>query len=110
MPRHFKDWRDKLEAIDAELIRLINRRTELAIELLRLLRSQDSSGDLAGDADRLLVLLYPAEMEIPRLLSESAVKKLQRRVSVECRQIAEREIEISERRRQANSHDNAEDE
>lgn len=98
MPSHFKDWRDELENLDAELIRLLNRRAELATQLLQLLRREDLTlGLLEHDADRLLILLYPNTEDGPLPLQERDILKLFSLISRECRRIAVRQIELMER-------------
>lgn len=52
------DWRSEIDLIDAEFIYLLNRRVQLAVEMLMLLRNQSLSlGNAVSDADRLSVLL-----------------------------------------------------
>ena len=54
------DWRARLREIDAELIILLERRMQLAVELLALLRSEALTlGELEHDLDRLGIFLYP---------------------------------------------------
>ena len=111
MPRHIEEWRDELEAVDAEIIRLINRRAQLAIELLRLLRGEDLSvGSLGHDVDRLLILLYHGDGIVSPPLRKHEVMKLFGQISSECGRIAEREFEILERNGDLNSEEKANDE
>ncbi len=87
MPSHFKDWRDELENLDAELIRLLNRRVELATRLLQLLRREDLTlGLLEHDANRLLILLFPNTENgpLPRARYPQAVFAHLEGVSADC--------------------------
>jgi chorismate mutase len=104
VPSQLKDWRDGLENLDAELIRLLNRRVELATQLLKLLRREDLTlGLLEHDADRLLILLYPNTENGPLPLKERDVLKLFSLISRECRRIAVRQIVLLERNGRLNS-------
>jgi hypothetical protein len=53
------DWRSEVRELDAELITLLERRMQLAVELLALLRSEALTlGELEHDLDRLGIFLY----------------------------------------------------
>lgn len=65
MDHSFDEWRAELREIDAELIALLQRRMEMAIELLHALRSEELTlGELEHDLDRLGIFLY-AEIDEP---------------------------------------------
>src|SRR6266496_476039 len=83
------EWREELREIDAELLSLLQRRVELAIEFLQILSSADLSlGDLDQDALRLGILLLPEFEGNFSPLDEGASKKIFRRIAVESRRLA----------------------
>lgn len=90
MTRHLGDWRQEIAEIDVELIRLFNRRTQLAMEILQTLRTEISLGDLARDGDRLMLILLPNNVTTDDLvLDDKAVGNFFSSVSKECRRLAE---------------------
>ena len=94
MTRQFKDWRTELDALDTEIIRLCERRVQLAVEMLRTLRSELSLGELTHDADRLTLLLSePADSSV---LHPSLVAALFHLLTKECRQAAEQAVRLKE--------------
>jgi len=101
--RQLQDWRNEIEAIDAELVRLVNRRARLAVELLSLFRRDLSLGDLNSDADRLSVLLFQTGQHLDSTLDQAAVAEFFRVLSRECRRLAEEEIMLAERNGNAQS-------
>jgi len=102
--RQLQDWRKEIEAIDAELVRLVNRRAQLAVELLRLFRRDLSLGDLNRDADRLSVLLFQSGEQLDSSLDQAATAEFFRVLSRECRRLAEQEIMLGERNGSAQSN------
>ncbi len=81
MVRTVKDWREEINDIDAELISLLQRRMELAVELLELLRSEEVSlGDPHRDLQRLGILLSSEWEGNWPALDESAIRKIFRRI------------------------------
>lgn len=83
------NWRGELRDVDAELISLLHRRLDLAIEFLQLLRTDELTlGDLDQDSLRLLILLQlDSEGDSPPL-DEAAVKKIFRRIVIETTRLA----------------------
>ena len=95
MTRQFKDWQIELEALDAEIIRLCESRVQLAIEMLRTLRSELSLGELAHDAERLTLLLF--ESAESSVLDPEMVTAVFHLLTRECRRAAEQAIRLRER-------------
>lgn len=88
MIHRFDQWREELRDVDAELVSLIQRRVELAIGLLELLRTGELTlGDLEMDTVRLGVLLS-TECEADTPLDEAALKKIFRRIINETKRLA----------------------
>jgi chorismate mutase len=84
------DWRKELRDIDAELLILLHRRMQLAIELLALLRGEHFTlGELEHDVNRLGILLSTQRAVTPSPLDEQAVKKIFRRIIIEEKRLAE---------------------
>jgi len=97
MIHSFDDWREELRDVDAELISLLQRRLELAIEFLRLLRTDELSlGDVDQDTLRLGILLSSERAGDFPPLDEAAVKKIFRRIVIETRRQAYSSIESGE--------------
>jgi chorismate mutase len=94
MTRQFKDWRTEIDAVDAEIVWLCERRVKLAIEIFKTLRTELSLGDLSHDADRLLLLLF--EDCESSILESSVVKQLFRLLSQECRRVAEQVVQLNQ--------------
>ena len=88
MTKPLDQWRAELRDIDAELIQLIHRRTQLAVELLQALRANDPLGDLDRDADRLRVLMSAEIDNVVSPLDRLAVEKIFRRIINEQRRLA----------------------
>ena len=98
MTRHLGDWRHEIESIDAELIRLLNRRARLAIDILQTIRAEISVGDLARDGDRLMLILLPnGETSDESVVDQKAVRNFFSIVSKECRRLAEENIKVNVR-------------
>jgi len=94
--RQFKDWRRELERIDADIIRLCELRVRLAIDLLRLLRSELTLGELRHDADRLSLLLFETGEGASSVLDQGLIMELFQLLTQECRRLAELEIRFAE--------------
>jgi len=92
--RQFKDWPTELAALDTEIIRLCERRVQLAIEILRMLRSELSLGELTHDADRLTLLLF--ETADSAILDPEIVAALFHLLTNECRRAAEQAVRLKE--------------
>jgi len=83
------EWRTELDVIDAEVISLLNRRAQLAMELLRILGSETLTlGDPEDDADRLLIMLYCGAKLMTGPLDELAVHEIFRCINIESRRLA----------------------
>ncbi|HEY2974599.1 MAG TPA: LuxR C-terminal-related transcriptional regulator [Pyrinomonadaceae bacterium] len=96
MIHSFDDWRKELRDVDAELISLLQRRLELAIEFLQLLHTDESSlGDLDQDTLRLGILLSSDYKEGFPPLDEAAVERIFRRIVIETRRLASSTIAAS---------------
>lgn len=89
MIHNFEEWKQELHELDAELVALLQRRLELALEALQLLTSEElSAGDLDLDTLSLGILLQSqCEGSYPPL-DEAAVKKIFRRIVIETRRLA----------------------
>jgi chorismate mutase len=86
----FKQWRVEIDAVDAELVFLLNRRVQLAVEMLHILRSEMMTlGDAVQDGDRLSIILSWEPTVIFKPLDTWAVKKIYRRIVRESRRMAE---------------------
>jgi chorismate mutase len=84
------EWRTELDVIDAEVIFLLNRRAQLAMELLRILGTETLTlGDQEDDADRLLIMLYCGAKLMTDPLDERAVREIFRRINIESRRLAQ---------------------
>jgi chorismate mutase len=84
------EWRTELDVIDAEVISLLNRRVQLAAELLRILRGEALTlGDEEDDADRLLIMLYRSANLMNGPLDERALREIFRRINIESRRLAQ---------------------
>ena len=94
MTRQFKDWRTEIDALDREIIRLCERRVQLATEMLSTLRSELSLGELTHDADRLTLLLF--ETVDPSILDPEIVAALFHLLNDECRRTAEQAVRLKE--------------
>jgi len=81
-------WREELHQVDTQLVALLQRRIELAMELLDLLRTGELSlGDLDHDTMRLGLLLWSeCEGDFPPL-DDAAVKKIFRRIINETKRL-----------------------
>lgn len=90
MTRHFKDWRTEIDGLDAEIIRLCERRVLLATEMLKRLRSELSLGEFSHDVDRLMLLLYGSGDSL--LLDPKMVAELFRLLTKECGRAAEQAV------------------
>ena len=91
MIKSLEDWRDDICEIDAELIILLQRRAQLAIELFALLRTESLTlGELEHDLDRLGIFLY-AEIDEPAvgLLDRMALLEIFARIIREQKRLAE---------------------
>ena len=91
MIKSLEDWREDIREIDAELIVLLQRRTQLAIELFALLRTAPLTlGELEHDLDRLGIFLY-AELDEPvaGLLDMMALLEIFARIIREQKRLAE---------------------
>jgi hypothetical protein len=89
--KSLEDWRDYLRATDAELIVLLQRRMQLAIELFALLRTEPLTLDeLEDDLNRLGVLLF-ADIDDPvrGLLDRRALLDIFARIIREEKRLAE---------------------
>jgi DNA-binding NarL/FixJ family response regulator len=83
------EWRKELREIDVELVSLLRRRAELAIELLQRLSRKDLTlGDLDKDTLRLSLLLWSQQQGAFPPLDDMAVKKIFRRIITETRRLA----------------------
>ncbi|MFN2532729.1 MAG: hypothetical protein ABR555_15670 [Pyrinomonadaceae bacterium] len=91
MIENLENWRDDLREVDAELIVLLQRRMELAVELLALLRTQPVTlGNVEHDLDRLGIFLYAeVDEQLAGLLDKSALLKIFGRVIREQKRVAE---------------------
>jgi len=90
--RSLDEWREELREIDAELIFLVDRRMQLALQLLGLLRSGPLTlGELEYDLDRLGIFLY-AEIKESTLptLDKRALLEIFRRIVIEEKRLAGR--------------------
>ncbi len=89
MIHSFKEWQEELHELDQQLIALLQRRLELALEALQLLSSEELSlGNLNMDTLSLGILLQSqCEGSYPPL-DEAAVKKVFRRIVIETRRLA----------------------
>ena len=94
MTRQLKDWRTEIEALDTEIIRLCERRVQLATELLKTLRSELSLGEPSHDADRLMLLLFETADSV--VLDPKMVAELFRIITKECRRVAEQAVRLNE--------------
>jgi hypothetical protein len=89
MIHSFDDRREQLRDVDAELTSLLQRRIELAIEFLQLLRTDELSlGDLDQDALRLGILLSSDCEGDFMPLDEAAVKKIFWWIAIETSRLA----------------------
>ncbi len=76
-----EEWRKELEAVDLELVRLLNRRAQLALSLLNKLRTERLSlGDVQQDLDRLLIFLSTSPFLTPPPLDERALRRIFRQI------------------------------
>jgi hypothetical protein len=91
MNKSLSDWRAELCEIDAELILLLQRRTQLAVELLTLLRSEQLTlGEMENDLDRLGIFLYAfIDEPVSGLLDKSALLEIFSRIVQEQKQLME---------------------
>ena len=87
----FEEWRAEIELVDAELVSLLCRRVQLAVEMLALLRSETLTlGSAMQDSDRLMIMLFGDPTLIPEPLDKQAVSAIYRRIIWESRRVAER--------------------
>lgn len=87
------EWRAEIDLVDAELILLLSRRVQLAVEMLALLRSEALTlGSAMQDGDRLMVLLFGNPALIPGPLDKRAISEIYRRIIWESRRVAERTV------------------
>ena len=82
-----EDWRKKIDEIDLELVRLLNERSQCAIEIGRLKKSLDVA---IYDPEREGEVIERVCSAAPGPLSKEAVKRLFERIIDESRR-AERE-------------------
>jgi chorismate mutase len=82
-------WRDEINAIDAELLGLLNRRAGLALEVGRRKRGV---GLPLRDIPRERQILARALQENPGPLGAAAVKRLFRAILAESRRLARRTL------------------
>lgn len=88
-----EEWRAEIDLVDAELMSLINRRVQLAVEMLMLLRSDALTlGSAMQDGDRLMVMLFRNAALIPEPLDKRAISEIYRRIVWESRRVAERTV------------------
>ncbi len=95
MIKSLDDWHDELREIDAELIVLLERRMQLAVELFALMRTEPITlGKLEHDLNRLGIFLY-AEIDEPivGVLDKHALLEIFCRIIREQKRLAK---EISE--------------
>jgi hypothetical protein len=88
------DWHKEQREIDAELIALLQRRMQLAIELFILFRTDLLTlGELEYDLDRLGIFLY-ADIDEPLagLLDKRALLEIFSRIIREQKRVAEESI------------------
>lgn len=85
-----EDWRKEIDGIDDELLRLLNRRAQVAIEVGAVKRR---AGLPVCDADRERAVLARVCESNTGPLDESAIIKLFRRIICESRRAEERTIE-----------------
>ena len=90
MIKSLDEWREELREVDAELILLLDRRMQLALQLLARLRSGPLTlGELRYDLERLGIFLY-AEIDEPILLAvdKRALLEIFRRIIIEEKRLA----------------------
>lgn len=89
----FEEWRAEIDLVDAELMSLLCRRVQLAVEMLALLRSETLTlGSAMQDGDRLMIMLFGDPTFIPQPLDKRAVSAIYRRIIRESRRVAERTV------------------
>lgn len=94
--KSIEEWRADIDLVDAELVTLLNRRVQLAVEMLALLRSKILTlGDAERDGDRLTIMLSREPALIPEPLDKRAVFEIYRRITWESRRLAERAVSLA---------------
>jgi len=90
--KSLEEWLAELREVDAELIFLLHRRMQLALELLLLFRDKDFTlGDLEDDLNRLGIFLYAEIAEpIPPTLDEHSLQEIFQRIISEEKRLAEK--------------------
>jgi hypothetical protein len=98
-----EEWRAEIDLVDAELMSLLSRRVQLAVDMLMLLRSEALTlGSARQDGDRLMVMLFGDPALIPEPLDKRAISEIYRRIVWESRRVAERAVSSI-----ASKHDDA---
>ena len=92
MIRSLSEWQEELRELDAELISLLQRRTQLAMELFTLVRSEQLTlGEMEHDLDRLGVFLYAfIDEPVEGLLDKRALLEIFSNIIREQKRLAER--------------------
>lgn len=84
-----EDWRKRINEVDHQLVRLLNVRAQIAIEIGR---SKSEAGMEIHDPARECEVLTRALRENPGVLSEQAVEHLFREIVRESRQAAQQAV------------------
>lgn len=85
MIQNLDEWREALRKVDAAIIPLLQRRAQLAIELVV---SLHAARDPHNDAARLRILMSLEDATTLFPLQEEAVQRIFRRITVECNRAA----------------------
>jgi len=90
--KSLEEWLAELREVDAELIVLLHRRLQLALDLLLVFRHKDFTlGDLEDDINRLGIFLYAEIAEpIPPPLDEHSLQEIFQRIISEEKRLAEK--------------------
>jgi chorismate mutase len=88
-----EDWRAEIDAIDAELVRLLNRRAQLAVEVGKMKRA---AGLSIFDPDREHDVLARACRTNVGPLDDQAIIRLFRRIIRESRRVEVRAVKAAE--------------
>jgi len=87
------EWRKELEAIDAELVRLLNRRVQLALDLLIVLRSEELTlGTPELDIERMTIFLSNWCVKTSPPLAKRAVQRILTDILQESQRVAWKQI------------------
>lgn len=96
MDHDLSDWRDKIDAVDAQIVALLNQRCQYALEVGRYKQTHDRA---VCDPDRELSVLRHVEQLNQGPLPQPVLRRLYEQIMAEMRALQTEERKVERRRR-----------